>query len=83
MPRALLGSAELWSVCGAERLEEWVLDAYVEGGPRVAPGSTGSTLPQQVPASSGRIRTIRRCSRAGSPDDVAELHPTTRAFVRG
>jgi hypothetical protein len=45
-------------VCGAERLEEWVLDVYVEGGPRVARGSTGSTLPQvQVPASSGRIRT--------------------------
>jgi len=22
-------------VCGAERLEEWVRDAYVEGGPRV------------------------------------------------
>ena len=84
MPRALWGQPELWSVCGAERLEEWVLDVYVEGGPRVARGSTGSTLPQvQVPASSGRIRTIRRCSRAGSPDDVAELHPTTRAFVRG
>ena len=71
-------------MCGAERLKEWVLDVYVEGGPRVARGSTGSTLPHvQVPASSGRIRTIRRCSRAGSPDDVAELHPTTRAFVRG
>ena len=52
------GQPELWSVCGAERLEEWVLDVYVEGGPRVARGSTGSTLPQvQVPASSGRIRT--------------------------
>jgi len=36
MPRALWGQPELWSVCGAERLEEWVLDVYVEGGPRVA-----------------------------------------------
>jgi hypothetical protein len=25
MPRALWGQPELWSVCGAERLEEWVL----------------------------------------------------------
>ena len=34
MPRALLGQPELLSVCGAERLEEWVLDVYVEGDAR-------------------------------------------------
>jgi hypothetical protein len=53
--------------------------AGLEGavGGHSGPGARLSRHPSPYP------HLIRRCSRAGSPDDVAELHPTTRAFVRG